>query len=536
MIETCTEVADKAAIEKAVLSAKKAETAKPLPPGLVMWPASAAASNRLCVLISDIHCTDCTVGNQTASETDWQIFFDQLLFACGHPTGKTPELGNEQHVDEVLLVLNGDIVDVIRSSKWTEAGVYPWHRDNPRFDEIVLEIMRDIVAIHADIRPAVPGKPYSGFFYWMRQTIAELRGHGVPVTIIPIVGNHDKELQVVPAARKMFYEACLGITAESIPQRYRDWVAAQLGTPVTEEYPCMPFYLADHGLRLLATHGQWRDGDNARPGKRWKLSQGWRPDLWHKEKYKPFSDPCFGDTVASAMLSRFIWSASKSIVSDTRGAIRIHRLLDEMDLYRPTVSAVVRLLSESRRLASEDPAEKGLHGLVLDCFRESLRKWLAHKETWLSASGGMKFGLAVIYCFCRFRSYWIDVTLMRLMAKVQEPEASIDKSALLKLPTFVAPYRNIGLRLHVEGHTHVALEEEVQFLTPEKHHANYTYVNLGAWRDRVIPKRNTGYRRLGVGRAMFIFDLAKLAVTVPNDAFRYYVRDMTSWGDRRDHG
>ena len=42
-----------------------------LPPGLVMWPAGDLPRNRLCVLISDIHCTDCTVGNETASETDW---------------------------------------------------------------------------------------------------------------------------------------------------------------------------------------------------------------------------------------------------------------------------------------------------------------------------------------------------------------------------------------------------------------------------------------------------------------------------------
>jgi hypothetical protein len=36
-----------------------------------MWPAGDLPRNRLCALISDIHCTDCTVGNETASETDW---------------------------------------------------------------------------------------------------------------------------------------------------------------------------------------------------------------------------------------------------------------------------------------------------------------------------------------------------------------------------------------------------------------------------------------------------------------------------------
>ena len=61
-------------------------------------------------------------------------------------------------------------------------------------------------------------------------------------------------------------------------------------------------------------------------------------------------------------------------------------------------------------------------------------------------------------------------------------------------------------------------------------------MNLGGWRDRIISKRNTGFRRRGVGRAMFIFNLAKLMTAAHNDAFRFYVLDMASWGDRRDHG
>ena len=86
-----------------------------LPPGLVMWPAGTARRNRLCVLISDIHCTDCTVGNQTASENDWQLFFDEMEFAVCNP-GDKADTPAEQHIDELLLVLNGDIVDQQRAA------------------------------------------------------------------------------------------------------------------------------------------------------------------------------------------------------------------------------------------------------------------------------------------------------------------------------------------------------------------------------------------------------------------------------------
>ena len=123
---------------------------------------------------------------------------------------------------------------------------------------------------------------------------------------------------------------------------------------------------------------------------------------------------------------------------------------------------------------------------------------------------------------------------MRLMAKVQEPESDIKDATLVDLPAFQQSYRKLGLRLHVEGHTHVALEADLQFSKPHQGRNNYTYINLGAWRDSILPKRNTGYRRRGIGRALFIFDLAKLAQHAPGDTYRFYARDMTSWGDRMD--
>jgi len=504
-----------------------------LPPGLVMWPANDSATNRLCVLISDIHCTDCTVGNQTAEETDWKMFFDQLRLACRHPVEKDVDAQVGDTLDELLLILNGDIVDLIRSSKWAEAGVYPWHRDDPRFADIVAAIMRDIVALHSGPPVMMEGKPYSGFFHWMRDTVNWLRNEGLTVTIIPIVGNHDKELQAVPAARKIFYEQCLGMSAADISPHYRKWVAAQLGTPIGEEFPCLPVYLADSGLRMLATHGQWRDADNVRATQTWRPSNGWQPQCWQQDQYKAFSEPCFGDTIAAGMLSYFIWSAEKKIPKDSPGAGHIINLLDEMDLFRPSVAAVVCLLKEVSMLARNDPRDRDLRDVVLQCFSESLQAWLSHPETWKSAPRSMWLGMTALSWLRHLKWYWVDVKLMQLMAKAQEPELSIATDVVLGLPAFQPHYRELGLRLHVEGHTHVALQADVRFGLP-KNRRNYTYVNLGAWRDAIIPKRNKGNRRRGIGRALYVFDLPKLLQTMPDDAFRYYAVDMTSWGDRRD--
>jgi hypothetical protein len=510
--------------------------ARVLPEGLVLWPAGDTATNRLCVLISDIHCTDCTVGNQTASETDWQVFFEQLEFTISARScdKELQALPSRESIDELILILNGDIIDLIRTSRWAEAGVYPWHRDDPRFEQTVLAIMQRIVEIHALPCGNDSDQPYSGFFYWMRRSLDRLRAAGIEVTVVPIVGNHDKELQVVPAARKLFYEQCLGVTAEQIPARYRHWVAQQMGTPEDDPYPVLPFYVADPGLRLLATHGQWRDSDNSRATANWKIGDGWQPGAWRKEQYRAFTAPCFGDTVAAGMLSHFIWNAARHINPDLKGASRLCNLLDEMDLYRPSVGAVVRLLQESRRLAMRFPEAQGLHDTMLDCFRDSLRAWLGHEETWNAASGTTWLGLHVLDTFTRLRWYWIDMALMRLMARMQEPEQDISDRALMALPAFQRGCRLLGLRLHVEGHTHVALDADLQFPRPREGRNNYTYVNLGAWRDAIVPKRNRGFRRRGVGRALFIFDFTRLAVIRSPDAYRFHIRDVTSRGDRLD--
>lgn len=510
-----------------------AEASKAMPPpGLVLWPADADPGNRLCVLISDIHCTDCTVGNQTASETDWQLFFEQLEFAVHNP-GEKAHTPPEQRIDELILILNGDIIDLIRTSKWAQAGVYPWQRDDPRFGQIVLDIMRDIVRIHARKRPDDSSLPYSGFFYWMRKSLDGLRASGVKVIIVPIVGNHDKELQVVPSARQMFYEECLGLTALDISDAYRAWVGAQMGSARDELYPLLPFYIADVRLRLLATHGQWRDADNSRATAGWRPCEGWTPKEWQQEGYRAFSDPCFGDTVAAGMLSHFIWCAARHIDPALPGARRLCNLLDEMDLYRPSVAAVVRLLSESRRMARKDPQARGLHDTMLVCFRDSLVLWLGHAETWNSAWRSTRMGLHLLSVLTKLKWYWLDMALMRLMAKVQEPESDISARTLFGLPAFSERYRELGLRLHVEGHTHVALEADLQCRQPVSGRNNFTYINLGAWRDAILRKRSPGFRRRAIGRALFIFDLPRLGANHP-DAYRFYTRDMISWGDRLD--
>lgn len=495
-------------------------------PGLVLWPDGEGRQQRIGVLISDIHCTDCTVGNQTADETDWKSFFRELEVTLGSVPTET---------SEILLILNGDVADLLRSGKWAAANVYPWQRNHPEFRRIILSIMQDIVERHAR-DPAIKSDS-SGFFHYLRQTVKNLRKKTPRVSLISLVGNHDKELQVVAEARDIYYRQCLGLFPEDLGADYRSWVARQMGSSPDDTWPLLPFYFADPFLRLFATHGQWRDNTNSRPTKLWKFRHGWQPQRWQQEQYKAFSDPCFGDTIASGLLSHFIWNTTQAIEQDVipralnrsgDGIEHILNVLREMDLYRPAARAVVRLLEEARKLDRRDENTKLLYQTVIDQYRNSLQSWLAHPETFSAAPLGNAIVLYVISFLSRLRWTWLDTVLMRLMAWVSDREK---ETPFAKLPAFLADYRPAGFRLHAEGHTHAAMDVDLRFSPPQEHR-NYTYVNLGAWRNRIVQKfDNKGYRRRSIGRALIVQSGMDPAA---DDAYGFTLRDITNWGDRLD--
>lgn len=486
-----------------------------LPPGLVLWPGS---TGRRCVAVfSDVHCTDCTVGDQTTDDTDWKNVFDELGSLLDATLDKD---------GEAVLLLNGDVIDLIRSGRWPEAGVYPWQRTHEQFESIVLRIMEEICSIHADS---------PGFFLYLRDMVQKLRNAGHRVAIVPLLGNHDKELQIIEQARNMYYRRCLGIDA--FDDDYRNWVAAQMGSDPAGDCPPLPFYFADPALQLFLTHGQWRDAANSRSSTLWKITDGWRPDLWQREQYCAFTAPCFGDTIATGLLSHFIWNASHAVDEglrrndfalgrSDRGVEHIQRVLGEMDLYRPSTSAVVRLLQEARRLDRSDAGGRQLYLTVIGQFHDSLNSWLTHEETAAAASGGFKvFVLPLLKLLAWLRWPRLTAGLMWAMARFSSHAASMNANVLRKLPAFLAEYRALGLQLYAEGHTHNTLEID---LRPDDAHPNGCYINLGAWRNRIVQKIDRGYRRHGTGRLLLVSNGG-------TDGYSYTLRDVTSWSDRLDH-
>ena len=526
--------------------------------------------NRLCICFSDVHFTDGTVGVQSADDVVWEEVFDNIMDMCV-----------DFQVEELTLLLAGDVADMIRTKRWAEVGVYPWEREKSEFKTILRDIMREIVRIHTQ-PPSPSGK--TGFFYLLKQLPKALEQYEYrngdrnehkksrvrQIRTLALVGNHDKEILSDDDTLKMFYEDCLGQPVETLSDEYRRWVGKMYFDDENhylddgrKSVPWLPFYWGDEGFRLFVTHGQWRDPDNSRSIEAregtdgWNVEDGWRPDVWQKLEYRPFTEPCFGDTVAAGLLSGFIYRAKEKLPplekvlrdsgklgsenGEAENAIRrLKRVLDELDLYRPTAAAVQRIILETRLLRKIDHHLSSVRTMIEGELVDSIHAWLDWKFTMESAPPSARWILRIakpiIAAMAVFGApielwflYWI-MSLLAWRQRWHRDEPSYDE--MLKFPAFLEEYRKRGFRIHGEGHTHIPLQEELYFDTP-KDRQNYTYINFGAWRDQLVPKEKQGYRRRGIGRALAVLDKAGKGEGQP-PLFAYWVQDVLSWGDKAD--
>ncbi len=498
-----------------------------------MRPEPYDQARRLCVCLSDIHCTDGTVGQQSADPEIWPWTFSQIQQLC-----ETFEITHLQ------LLLVGDIVDMIRTRQWANPDqgkpFYPWDGCGPQCNERLQTIFEAIVQRHA--------KPPESLFNQLKEARRTWPGQALPklkeLTVVPILGNHDKEILRDTKVLKAFWEELMGMPLDQIPTGYRNYLSEQydrdFSAPGTPPWP--PFYWVDAGFRLFATHGQWRDPDNHAAIDGWSSKEGWRPKSWQRAKYTPFTKPCFGDTVAAGLLSGYISIAKEKLLADPATAgedrNRILHILDELDLYRPSYAAVERLEKEIQRLARREghASARRIKTILESTLLDQVRLWLSWPFTRASAPLGRRLALSSAHMILglagrlaarrtqglRLKSIYLLFRFLHWRDRLKGWRDDMPDEDLLKLPAFTDPAcKVLGLQLHVEGHTHTPMEADLD-IGP---HKNRGYINLGTWRNRVVKKQIGSYRRRGVGRLLCILDLPG----EPEREFRYWVIDFTQW-------
>ena len=147
------------------------------------------------VVISDLHLSDGTTG-ATISPGAFRIFADRLKDLAVAASWRTD--GRYRPIERIDLVLLGEILDVIRSSRWsTRPNVRPWSNPHaPEFVEQVGRITGDILQHNADALSVLRTLASEGGVTVppaLRVATPEgvTQGQPVPVQIHYMVGNHD---------------------------------------------------------------------------------------------------------------------------------------------------------------------------------------------------------------------------------------------------------------------------------------------------------------------------------------------------------
>jgi len=269
------------------------------------------------VFLSDVHLTDGSSG-ETIKPTAFRIFAENLRKLADSVSS----------LEEIRLILLGDIFDIIRSAAWIDdtVSVRPWDQAGPAQEKIVAKILQGIITNNRESLAV---------FSALRAYAQE---KNVPFEITYVIGNHDWLINRYPG--------CIDI------------VRAALGmTPGAAVAP-FPTELFAPNYKLLARHG----------------------DIYDKFNYMGNrDDSSIGDAIVIELLNKYpqkVDTALSALVDDGEVSPaekdKITSLLKELDNIRPLLdlpSWVLMVVNKTENAAARKAIEDAWDTCVDAFFR-----------------------------------------------------------------------------------------------------------------------------------------------------------------------
>lgn len=147
------------------------------------------------VILSDLHLSDGSTGG-TISPGAFHIFAERLNDLAGAASWRAD--GSYRPIERIDLVLLGDVLDVIRSTRWGgRSNVRPWSNPHaPEFVDHVRCITADILEHNAEALSVLRGLAFQGGVtvppaLRVAKPASTDQRQPVPVRIHYMVGNHD---------------------------------------------------------------------------------------------------------------------------------------------------------------------------------------------------------------------------------------------------------------------------------------------------------------------------------------------------------
>lgn len=398
------------------------------------------------VIISDLHLTDGTSGS-TISPGAFCLLGERLTDLAIGASHRRDE--SYRPIDRVDLVLLGDVLDVIRSTRWIQGRVRPWNDPTtPALFETVSEITAGILR-HNDVAlgefrnlarngilvpPATrDGRPADG------QSIP------VPVNIHYMVGNHD-----------WFYH----LPGDNFT-RLRRQIALHMGLATS---PDAPF-----------PHEAWESNELLQTMRRHKVFAR------HGDVYDPFNyegdrnASSLGDVIVIELLNRFTARIANELSEDLpASALAGFR---EIDNIRPLLLVPVWIDGLLERSCPHPATRKQVKKVWDELADEFLEQpFVQHRDTWCPVD--IVDGLQKALKFSRRLSVgwasWIAQWMWSLRGA--------DNSSYCQHALSEQDFRNRRAKHIVYGHTHFHETVPLDASFAEGYVLNQAYFNSGTWR------------------------------------------------------
>lgn len=387
------------------------------------------------VCLSDLHFQDVSLepkikaDHNTRAET-YRSFFRKIEADA-----------REHRAREIILLLNGDIFDLLRSDRWFRGPERPYDEDPP--EERLVEIFEHLVDCN-------------------RHALTAFREFGKRARIVFIPGNHDRYVNASP--------------------RLRERVEATLG--IRGPFPNSMIFPA---YRVFARHGHEYDWMNCEYNFEYRANKAKKlvPELYDRA--------CIGDwyaaEVATALPVRF-----KEMFSGRGLFDEIYPRLLEIDDVRPAGAVLAWVKETLARTAASWQMIREAIGSTLESALEApfLQKWIKeHDRPWQADRvDHLQFLLGTIgRHFKRLPDMAVEKAFKYLAGK--EDRSPWQKAA--RDPEF----RASGMRYLVHGHFH---DSSIDFLDREK-----AVLCTGSWRRKhhLCQDRRTFYQGRSLSYAVF---------------------------------
>lgn len=398
------------------------------------------------VIISDLHLTDGTSGS-TISPGAFQLLHERLVDLARGASQRRD--GGYRPIERVDLVLLGDVLDVIRSSRWFETRIRPWDdATSPGFIDVVARITSDVLRTNAEACSEfrrlsergleIPASTRDG-------RAADRDTQTIPVRIHYMVGNHD-----------WFFH----VPGENY-NRLRRQIAAQLGLASN---PDAPF-----------PHEAWEDNELLQTMRRHKVYAR------HGDVYDPFNyegdrnASSLGDVVVIELLNRFSAQVTRELADDLPPSALSG--LREIDNIRPLLLIPVwidGLLDRSCPQPAVRKQVKKIWDALADEFLEN--PFVRRRDTWrpLDIVDGLQRALKFSRRLSVGWASWIAEWMWTLRGA--------DSSSYHKHALNEQDFRNRRAKHIVYGHTHRAEVVPLDASFAEGYVLHQAYFNSGTWR------------------------------------------------------